>query len=98
MNLTTRKPTFAESDRVALEDQIQKLMYAWNKQVTDIRQRGCRIETSYGEIELGEADSRRVAGLVGKLLERRIARLEKQLAECNRRIAAAAASAEVGAV
>jgi hypothetical protein len=53
-------------------EEIQ-LTYALSKKVPDMQQRGVRIETAYGEIELSPEDSAKVASLVKRLLERRLA-------------------------
>lgn len=58
---------------LAVHKAIQNLRWDIDKKVTDMRQRGVRIETSYGELDLDPADSQRVAELVGQLLAAKLA-------------------------
>lgn len=51
--------------------------YALCRQVPCMQQRGVRIETSYGELELGEQDSQAVAALVKMPLERKLNELDR---------------------
>ena len=58
----------------ALTEEFQ-ITYALSKKVPDMQQRGVRIETSYGELELNCADSAEVAALIERQLERRLAKI-----------------------
>lgn len=51
------------------------LSYALAKKVPDMR-RGFRIETNYGELDIGYEDAEPIARLVQRLLERRLHKLQ----------------------
>lgn len=58
-----------------------RLSYALSKQIPDIEERGCEIHTSYGDLELSDADARAVARLLQKRFERRLARHRRNCPE-----------------
>ncbi len=57
---------------LAQQERVENLRYDLAKKVSDMHQRGVRIETSYGEIEIDGTDGQRVARLVKKILERKL--------------------------
>lgn len=52
----------------------KQLSYALAKQVPDIARNNALFETNYGRLTLDDADSKKVAKLVEKLLQRKLAR------------------------
>lgn len=52
------------------------IRYALSKQVSDIA-RCARFETSYGELHLYEADARKIAALVERLLRAKLKQAER---------------------
>ncbi|MFN3987610.1 MAG: hypothetical protein ACK4KV_19135 [Rhodocyclaceae bacterium] len=62
-----------------MNNEIDQLGYALNRQVPDMEGRGFIIGTSYGEIEVGAEEGRAIARALKRLLERKYA------AACRRR-------------
>ncbi len=61
---------------LAAHKAIKNVRWDIDRKVNDMRQRGVRIETSYGELDLDPADSLRVAELVEQLLAAKLALLK----------------------
>lgn len=62
--------------RAAQQQKADQASYDLSKKIPDMRCRGLRIETSYGEIEIDAEESQQITDMVERILCQRLARAE----------------------